>query len=249
VQITKLTIDNGLATLTLVRDKVHALNEASLDHLLERFEELRRDDSVRVVVFTGEGSFFSFGLDVPSIYDYTEDECARFLGKFTRLYAEIYAFPKPVIAAINGHAIAGGCMLANACDYRIMVSGKAKISLNEVTFGSSIFAGSVEILRELVGTRNAETVALTGRMFSAEEAHALGLVDRVVASEELATAVGEVVDDYLQKDLRAYAEIKHLLREPVLERIHQREQQSIQRFINLWYSPETREKLKGIQIK
>jgi len=240
---------NDITTVTLVRGKVHALNEASLDRLLLCCEEMHHDPGTRVVVLTGEGSFFSFGLDVPEIYDYSENDCARFLGKFTRLYTELYAFPKPVIAAINGHAIAGGCMLTSACDYRVMVTGKARISLNEVTFGSSIFAGSVEILRNLVGSRNAEVIAMTGHMFSAEDAAALGLVDLAVSPDALASNVISATEHYKGIDLRAFAAIKRLMREPILEQIQRREQQSIQRFIDLWYSPETREKLKGIEIK
>jgi len=249
MDIINVSNHNEVTTVTLVRGKVHALNEASLDRLLVCLEEIRHDPGTRIVVLTGEGSFFSFGLDVPEIYEYSENDCARFLGKFTRLYTELYAFAKPVIAAINGHAIAGGCMLTNTCDYRVMVTGKARISLNEVTFGSSIFAGSVEILRGLVGTRHAETIAFTGRMFSAEEAAALGLVDKAVPPNLLAPTVVEVSENYKAIDLRAFAAIKRLTREPILEQIQRREQQSIQRFIDLWYSPETREKLKGIQIR
>ena len=249
MELIRVDKTDGLATVVMVRGKVHAFNEAMIDTVASAFGKLRDDPDARVIVLTGEGSFFSFGLDVPEIYGYSKEDFARFLGKFTALYTDIFAFPKPVIAAINGHAIAGGCMLTNACDYRVMVTGKARIALNEVTFGSSIFAGSVEILQALVGNRNAETVAFTGKMFSAEEALALGLVDRAVGPEALASAVQEVAQEYLQRDLRAYAAIKRLLREPILEQMQRHERDSIRRFIDLWYSPETREKLKGIQIR
>ena len=150
----------SISIITLNRGKVNALDEEVVVALEAHLERLAGDVSTRAVVLTGQGSFFSFGLDVPTLYDYSPEDFTRFLDRFTRLYLRIFEFPKPVIAAINGHAIAGGLMLATPCDYRVMATGKARISLNEVTFGSSLFAGSIEILQCVVGHRNAERIAL-----------------------------------------------------------------------------------------
>ncbi len=125
--------------------------------------------------------------DIPQIIPYSKEACYDFLIKFTELYTYMFGYPKPLIAALNGHTIAGGCMLAIACDQRIMVSGKAKISLNEIGFGSSVFAGSVEMLRFLVGSRYTSAVLVSGAMYSAEEAASMGLVDQITTEDKLIT--------------------------------------------------------------
>jgi enoyl-CoA hydratase/carnithine racemase len=140
-------------------------------------EKRRRDNEVY--------KFFTFGFDIPEFLKYPRESFERYLTKFTGLYTDIFLFPKPVIAALNGHTIAGGCMLTISCDYRLMVPGKAKISLNEINFGSSLFAGSVEMMKFWVGTRHAERAVSTGEMYGADEALRMGLIDQIVPPEEL----------------------------------------------------------------
>jgi len=246
---TQINRQQGIDILTMSRGKVNALNEEMVDHLVERFRELKDDPETRAVILTGQGSFFSFGLDVPELYSYSPEDFTRFLTKFTGLYLDIFEFPKPVVAAINGHAVAGGFMIATPCDYRVMATGKAKISLNEVTFGSSVFAGSVEILRSVTGHRNAEKIAFSGQMYSAEEAKALVLVDEVAESEAVLARAQAIAAEMAARDAVAYAAIKKLLRDPMAEQIRRTETDSIRRFVEIWYSPSTREQTKGIQIR
>jgi enoyl-CoA hydratase/carnithine racemase len=150
--------DDGIATVTLSRRKVNALNEAVIEELNACLKELEGAADVRGVILTGRGKFFSFGFDIPEFLSLPKESFARYLTKFTDLYRYMFLYPKPLVAALNGHTIAGGCMLATACDYRLMISGKARISLNEITFGSSVFAGSVELLRYWTGDKNAQTI-------------------------------------------------------------------------------------------
>lgn len=247
--LTSITRSNHIAVLTLNRGKVNAINEEMADILLKDFRDLENDNAVKSVVLTGTGKFFSFGLDVPELYSYSQGDFAGFLRKFTNLYTYVFMFPKPVIAAINGHAIAGGCMLVSACDYRIMVTGKAKISLNEVTFGSSVFAGSVEMLRFIVGDKNAEEILKTGSMYSAEQAKNLGLIDIVTDEDQLMPKAIEIADQFSSKDGPAFASIKKLLRKPVAEEMEKREPDSIREFNEIWYSESTRNQLQNIQIR
>ena len=130
-----------------------------------------------------------------------------------------------------------------------MSTGKAKISLNEVTFGSSVFAGSLEILKCLTGHRNAEIVALGGRMYSAEEGKALGLIDEVCAPDAILPRAQEIAAEMASRDAVAYAAIKKLLREPIIDEIKRTETDSIRRFVEIWYSPSTRAQTKGIVIR
>jgi enoyl-CoA hydratase/carnithine racemase len=154
-----------------------------------------------------------------------------------------------VIAALNGHTIAGGCMMAIACDCRIMVPGKSKISLNEIDFGSSLFAGSVELMKLWLGQRNAETAMLGGTMFSPEEAHRLGLIDQIVAPEELEGEADKIARRLAEKDPAAFRSIKKLLRKPLADEMKKREKDSILEFVEIWYSEATWKKLQDKQIR
>jgi enoyl-CoA hydratase/carnithine racemase len=241
--------EGEISVLTLARGKVNAIDPALVRELHATIDDLRADPSVRALVLTGHGSFFSFGLDVPALYPLSREECSLFLSGFTGLYRALYAFPKPVVAALNGHTIAGGCMLAIACDTRLMAQGKGKISLNEITFGASVFAGSVEMLRACVGGRGAERILLSGAMFAPEEALALGLVDRVVAPEQLLPDAVEEARTLGAHDREAFASIKNLLRGPVVRVMEAREEESIRGFIRIWYSEATRKQLRNITIR
>jgi Delta3-Delta2-enoyl-CoA isomerase len=243
------SIDNGIATVKLNRGKVNALNETTVEQLIDCFHNLKDDESVKAIILTGQGKFFSFGFDIPEFRSYSKESFTDYIKKYSNLYSLIYLFPKPVIAAINGHCVAGGFILASVCDYRLMVTGKAKISLNEVTFGSTIFAGNLAILRELVGTRNAELIALRGRMYSAEEAKDLNLIDQIVSESELYSKAVYIADTYVQKHLPAYNSIKKLLRQPVYDNYKDLEEQSIKEFIEIWYSDYTREQTAEIKIR
>jgi 3,2-trans-enoyl-CoA isomerase len=239
--------DSGIATVTLSRGKVNALNETMVEQIRDCFEGIENDPEVRAVIFTGRGKFFSFGFDIPEFLNYSKEAFATYLTKFTGLYTYLFLFPKPIVAMLNGHTVAGGCMLATACDCRIMVWGKAKISLNEVTFGSTVFAGSVEILRFCIGDRNAE-LFLGGNMYSAEEAKGLGLIDHISSTEKLKEDACRIAREYAQKSGPAFQSIKRLLRKTVADEMVKREADSIHEFINIWYSASTRENLEKIKI-
>ena len=240
--------DGEIATATLSRGKVNALNEPMVEELTKSFEDLAIDNAVKSIIFTGTGKFFSFGFDVPEFLSYPKDDFVRYLEKFTKLYTDVFLFPKPVVAALNGHTIAGGCMLATACDSRLMVTGKARISLNEITFGAPVPAGSVEMLRYCVGSRHAQSILYSGAMYSAEQAFELGLVDQVSSEYALAEDARKVAQELAQKDSSAFRTTKHLLRKPVAEQMIKREKDAILEFVDIWYSEQTWENLKEIEI-
>ena len=245
----RVSNDGQLAEVALERGKVNALNEDVLDELADCLLRLARDPGVRSIVLTGSGKFFSFGFDIPGFLGHTREAFLAYLRKFAMLYRNLFAYPKPIVAALNGHAVAGGCMLALACDARLMAAGKGKIALNEIAFGSSLFAGSVEMLRYCVGDRNAERIASSGTMFAPEEALALGLVDRVVPEAELLRAARELARDFGAKDPAAFRSVKALLRGPALDEMARREEASLREFVDIWYSDATREQLRKIEIR
>jgi 3,2-trans-enoyl-CoA isomerase len=239
---------NGIATLTLGRGKVNALNGRVVDELRAQLETAERDASVRAVVLTGQGKFFSFGFDVPEFLPVSKEDFGQFVRRFTDLYTYMFVYPKPLVAAVNGHAIAGGCMLALACDHRVMAGGPAKIGLNEIAFGSSLFAGATEMLRFLVGNSNATGVLYSGTMYPSEEAKSLGLIDEVVAEEEVLGVAIRAAAALAKANPPAFASVKSLLRSSVAEHMRQHEAASIGEFLDIWYSPAVRANREAITI-
>lgn len=244
----KVSKVNGIATVTLARGKVNALNEPMVEQIRHSFEALEKDAKTKAVILTGQGKFFSFGFDIPEFLTYAKDDFIRYLIKFADLYGYLFLFPKPIIAALNGHTIAGGCMLATTCDHRIMVSEKAKIALNEITFGAPVFTGIVEILKFCTGSKNAETILYTGNLYSPQEAIELGLIDRIVSPENLIKEAEKTALEFGQKNTAAFKTIKNLLRQPVADKMSKRETSSINEFVDIWYSEETWANLQEIKI-
>lgn len=244
-----VSVDQGCATVRISRGKVNALNEELVDELQARFEVMEADESIRAAILTGTGAFFSFGFDIPELYDFAKGDFTRYLTKFTNLTRYLFLYPKPVVAAINGHAIAGGCMLATACDHRLMVSGKAKISLNEITFGATVFQGAVEHCRYWVGSRVTQEMLFSGGMYSAEQAQDFGLIQEVVTVDRLSDSAHQTGARFAQLKQPAFASLKRLLRTPVAETAAAREQQAIEEFVDIWYSDSVRENLRQIEIR
>ncbi|MEW6143641.1 MAG: enoyl-CoA hydratase/isomerase family protein [Thermodesulfobacteriota bacterium] len=249
MEFVHLTVDDGIATVALDRPRVNAINEQVVLELRNAFRELALDARVKAVILTGRGSFFSFGFDIPAFMDYPKESFRRFVMSFSELVQRIFVFPKPVIAALNGHAVAGGCVLAIACDRRVMAGGKAKIALNELTLGASVFTSIAEILKYTVGPRTAQLLLYMGKMNSAEEALALGLVDKVVSAEDMDSEALAAAHELAGWDAFAFGSIKRLLRKETLERIENHEKGSVSDFVDIWYSEKTREKLKQIEIR
>jgi 3,2-trans-enoyl-CoA isomerase len=244
-----LEIQEGLVTVRLERGKVNALNEQVVDELAGCLRRLESDPAVRGIVLTGTGKFFSFGFDIPEFLGMPRDAFAAYLRKFTTLYRELFLHPRPVVAALNGHTVAGGCMLATACDVRVMVKENAKIGLNEVGFGSSVFAGSLELLRFWVGSRRAQEIVYGGTLLSADQALDRGLVDAVVPEGALRDEASTRLEELASRSPRAFSSIKRLLRRPLAEEIERREGASIREFVDIWYSEETRAELEKIKIR
>lgn len=248
MEFVQLQKRDGIATLTLARGKVNAINGPVVDQMHERLRSLEHDPEAKAVVLTGAGRFFSFGFDVPEFLSFDKAQFTQFLTRFTDLHTHLFLYPKPVVAALNGHTIAGGCMLALACDLRVMAAGKGKISLNELCFGASVFAGITEMLRFAVGSANAAKVLYSGSMYSAEEAKSIGLVDEVMAEQDLIGAAFKTASTLGSKYPPAFAGIKSLLRKTVAEDITRRQSDSIREFVDIWYSEHTWANLQNIKI-
>jgi enoyl-CoA hydratase/carnithine racemase len=244
----QLQKNNGVATLTIARGRVNAINGEVVDEITASLKSLEHDPEAKAIVLTGAGRFFSFGLDVPEFLSFDKARFAQFLTRFTDLCTCIFVYPKPVVAALNGHTIAAGCMLAVACDYRVMATGKGRIALNELGFGASLFAGITEMLRFTVGSANATKVLYSGSMYSPEEAKSIGLIDEAAAEPDLMNAAVKMASTLGSKHPPAFAGIKSLLKKTIAEDMKRREKESIREFVDIWYSEHTWANLQNIKI-
>ncbi|MHC5114179.1 MAG: enoyl-CoA hydratase/isomerase family protein [Planctomycetota bacterium] len=240
---------HGVAVVTLAHGKVNAIRREMVEALDAALDELEADDATGAVVLAGEGPFFSFGFDVPHFLDHDRAAFEAFLRAFTSLYTRLFTFPKPIVAAVNGHAVAGGWMLAQACDARVIARGNVKLGLNEVRFGAALFAGSVEILRHLAGGRGADLIAAGGQFLGPDEALALGLADALCDADALPARAVDFARHYAGVRQPSFAQIRRLVRGPVVDGYRDREDDSIERFLDIWYRPEMREALAAITIR
>lgn len=240
---------DNLAILTMTRGKVNAINPDFVRELDLLLTQIEQEPTISAIILTGQAKFFSFGLDIPELYDLSPEEMTRFIRSFCDLYHRLFLFPKAIVSAINGHAIAGGCILATTCDRRIIADGNARLALNEVTFGASLFAGAVAMLQFACGTRNAEQILLTGTMLSPAEALQLGLIHQVVDSDRLLSQSTTYATELAANAGPHFASLKRLSRQPIADAWRIREPHSIDEWINIWYSEKTREQAKRIQIR
>jgi len=189
----KLAEDAGIATITLNRpDKRNALSFQLLDELTRALDEVEKS-TAQIVILTGAGKAFCAGMDLEELKTLTGKSHAENVAdsrKMARIFRQLYEFSKPTIAAVNGAAIAGGTGLATMCDFTLAVP-EAKFGYTEVRIG---FVPAIvsSILVWQVGHKIARDLLLTGRLFDAVEAHRLGLVNQVVAADELMNRAREL---------------------------------------------------------
>ena len=185
----RLETEGQLATIRLARpEKRNAISTQMIEELLGALEECERGPA-RVVIVTGEGAAFCSGMDLDALKSIAGQSAEQNLEdsrRMARMFRRLWSFPKPLIAAVNGPAIAGGCGIATLCDFTLAVP-EAKFGYTEVRIGFIPAIVSVFLIRQ-VGEKRARELLLTGRILDASEARGLGLVTQVVPEEGLMDA-------------------------------------------------------------
>lgn len=210
----------AVAILRMQAGKANAINARFLELLGKLLDELSAAPP-GALVLTGDARSFSAGLDLPSLIDLGTQELTDFIQKFSDTMLRVFTSPWPVVAAVNGHAIAGGCVLALQADQRLMAAGEARMGLNEVRLGIGLPAAVVETLRCQVAPKSLFAVAAEGGLFLPEEALGLGLVHEVVAPEQLLARALERATALAALPALAFAQVKASLRRPALAAIAQ----------------------------
>jgi 3,2-trans-enoyl-CoA isomerase len=241
-----VTIKDRLALITLNRGKSNALNGEMITELTDMLHNIEQDSNIGGVIITGRDSFFSAGLDLMELYGYNEEEAKSFWNLFLNFTAKITAFKKPLIAAINGHAPAGGCVIALACDARVMAEGKFIIGLNEVPVGIIVPDSIFNLYAFWLGKANASRNILEGKLFSPEEALQVGLVDELVNPASIMTAAERKVRKYMALEPNTWQQSKLNIRKELIASTSADQSAALDIMLAQWWSPATRSILKMI---
>ena len=208
----QLALDGGVATLTLNRpDKRNAISFELINDLLSALEEVAKSDAI-VLIVTGAGKAFCSGLDLDNLkalLGRTPEQNLADSRTMVRLFRALYEFPKVTIAAVNGAAIAGGTGLALLCDFTLAVP-EAKFGYTEVRIGFVPAIVSTFLLRQ-VGEKQARDLLLTGRLFGADEAARIGLVNEIVPPENLMKRARELASLLMENSAASLRATKQLL--------------------------------------
>ena len=243
-------IDHGTVhELRLARPPVNALNPQLCGDLTAAIITAV-DAGAQGLVLSGGPKVFSAGLDVPYLVSLGEDRAAlraaweSFFGAARALAQS----PVPVVAAISGHAPAGGCVLALCCDYRVMASGPFAIGLNETQVGLVAPEGIQHLMRRVVGPYRAERLLVAGELVEAERALALGLVDELVEIEHVSTRARAWLEQLLPLPRQPMLVTRRIARADLVAALTP-ERIQLDGFVDAWFAPDTQAALRALMAK
>jgi len=242
----KVTIKDHLSLITLDRGKSNALNREMITELNDILTNISSDPNIAGVIITGKEPFFSAGLDLIELYNYNEEEAKSFWNLFLNFVANITSFKKPLVAAINGHSPAGGCVIALACDYRVMAEGKYIIGLNEVPVGIIVPNSIFNLYAFWLGAATASRSLLEGKLFSPEEALQAGLVDELVNPASILTAAERKIRKYMGMERHTWEQSKLNIRQDLIASTSADQSEALDLMLKQWWAPTTRNILKTI---
>lgn len=233
---------NGpVALLRMENGKANAISAALLERLDALIGQL---GDARAAVITGQGSAFCAGLDLPPLVDLDRATMRGFIRRFDEVMMRIFELPIPLIAAVNGHAVAGGCVLALQADVRIGADRDSRIGLNETRLGIGLPAAVAETLRWQVPGSSLAPLALEGRLVSPREALALGLLHELVSEKDLLSRALERAAELAALPPAGLRMVKQSLRRPAAAAARATEDNEAERWLDTWFSPESRRRLQ-----
>ena len=240
----QININDRLAVVTLDRGRSNPINHQMVKDLVAGVQQLEQDDNVGGLIITGKPGFFSSGIDLIEAYGYEEEQIRAFWTDFLALPSALASFKKPLVAAINGHSPAGGCVLALCCDYRVMVEGAFIIGLNEIPVGIIVPDSIFNLYAFCIGERKAYQYLIEGKLLNVSEAHFAGLIDEVSTADDLMTLAEKKVRTYMQFNPATWSASKMNLRREVIGKLNVAHTDTLEAMLKQWWAPATR---KGLQ--
>ncbi len=222
------------------REKANPMNYEFVAQLRIALKNLLEDDSIQGAIINGKENFFSAGLDLPELYSYDELQFEKFWRNFMELVCDLVSFDKPLIASINGHAPAGGCIIAIGCDYRVMAEGNYKIGLNEIPIGIVVPRGVFDIYSFWIGRKRAFQYLLEGKLYSPEHAKEIGLVDEVVPADKVLETAEQKMKQYLKYEQTSWRITKKQMKREQLQSISSISDFEMKTMLQQWWSQPVR---------
>ena len=201
-EFVRLDVSGGIGTVRLERPPMNALNAQVQEELREVAAAATGDSAVRAVVVYGGPKVFAAGADIKEMATMSYVDMAARAGALSSAFDAVARIPKPVVAAVTGYALGGGCELALACDWRV-VAADAKLGQPEIKLGIIPGAGGTQRLARLIGPARAKDLIMSGRMVDAEEALRIGLADRVAPAESVYDEAVALVRQYVDGPAQA----------------------------------------------
>jgi enoyl-CoA hydratase len=243
VQAMRIERQGTLAVLRFDKGRGNAIDPPFVEELLEAGHELAEDDGVRgVLVASAHAKLFCPGLDLVALQSLDRGAMQAFMTRFGQAAAALYELPKPVLAGVSGHAVAGGCILALTADYRVLRRG-AQIGLNEVRIGVPLPWAVSALLRATVPPGSLAKVALLGRNFADDDALAVGLADELADAEGFEAACLARLAEFAEKDAYALAVTKRYLRGDTARAMAD-DPRFVGEFLDGWFSAATQQRIR-----
>ena len=221
-----IEVMDGCAVVRMNTNKVNVQNDRFFVDLHAAFDRLERELSDLPVVLTGQGDVFSAGIDFQYSFDIfgsgSRDKIRQWYREYRGTNLRIFQYPRPTVAAVNGHAIAGGLITALVCDFRVAARNPARFGLNEVPIGIPMPAAYVEIIKYALGDQVAALATLRGKVYALEEAARLGFFHEVVEPGDLLATAISYARSITPDCNTAYAMSKKALHDDVLRKIEER---------------------------
>ena len=233
----------SIAVLRMAHGKVSALDADFCDALTAEIGAIATSGS-KALVITGTGSAFSAGVDLFKVLDGGAEYLERFLPAMKRFFQALLTFPKPAVAAVNGHAIAGGCIMAAACDHRIMAIGTGRIGVPELSVGVPFPMLPFVIVGSRVAPSAFRQLVFGARTVPAEEAVTLGLADEAIAPDALLARACEHAKKLTVIPPITFALTKRTFNTPLLERVNAESSLNAEAQ-QAWASPEVQSRIRA----
>jgi 3,2-trans-enoyl-CoA isomerase len=250
MEIVHIEYHEDVACMKLARSITNPLNLQLINELSETLRKVNQDSHIQSIVLTSSNEkFFSIGFDVRELYTLSRADFAAFYRAFNRFCIDLYTVQKPTVAAITGHAIAGGCALTLCCDYRYIAEGRKLMGFNVVRLGLPVPYLVGCILHDVVGMRVARNIADSGEFYSSDQLLEMGLVDCVVPQEEVIPRAVEKAHLLAALPQKAFAATKRYRTERIEAQISAHLAEKEQLFINCWFSDETRNLIRKAMEK
>jgi enoyl-CoA hydratase/carnithine racemase len=236
-----------IAILRLNNGPTNPISSKMVDELSQALVTLK--GTARGMVLCGGDQFFSVGFDLPEVLKFDRPTMGNFLERFNRLCLDLFTAPFPTVCALSGHAVAGGNILALACDYRYAISEEKKIGLNELQLGLPVPYLADMILRHTIGNRYASQMLYSGEFMAFSDAKIIGLIDVVGPPDELEDFTLERLSQIASFQSQAFSAVKANKVEEIKERYEKNYKAKNDMFLDCWFSDPVQKNLLEASVK